>query len=146
MGESLSRNGDPILAASSLGRVAMGIDSAGPVPFERAMAVTPAGALVTSAGAASPPGGNITSDADVVVGIGLTVALGVPPATARAMTIQVTSAAGVSVRIREAGGAAGSGVLLFFGGSATFTLAIEQMEAQHVGGGAATVSVQYQNA
>src|SRR6185369_11122780 len=61
---------------------------------------------------AGSPGSTIEADPDTVVGIGATVALPVPPATTRRMTVQNTGPAGTWIRVRPVGGPAGSGRLL----------------------------------
>lgn len=115
----------------------------------------PSGAIITSAagpGGVIPtkgsPGATITSPADVVVGIGATVALPAVPAGSRRVTIQNTGVtSGSIVRVREAGGAAGTGLKIpnfstrTFGGADG---AIGLLEVQEVSGVATTVATQYE--
>lgn len=90
-------------------------------------------------------GGAISTDPDVAVGVGVTTSLSFPPAgSARTMTIQVTGAPGALVRVREVGGAAGSGILLGYLDVATYEAAIAQLEIENVGAVAATVAAQYE--
>jgi hypothetical protein len=110
-----------------------------------------------SAGAISvkgSPGSTITTTADTVIGIGATVAITVAiPAGTRRFTVQNTGPAGTWVRVREVGGAAGSGMLLPRLGQVTYggaDGAIAHLEVQDVSnavGGApvaTTIAVQYE--
>ncbi len=100
------------------------------------------------------PGATITTDADVVIGAGLTVPVAVTiPANTRRMTVMNTGPAGTWVRVREVGAAAGSGQLLPRLGSYTYgggDGAIEPLEVQDVSNAitgtpvATTISVQYE--
>lgn len=66
------------------------------------------------------PGTIIDARADTAVGALATVALPVPPAGTRRMTIQNTGPSGSRIRVRQVGGPAGSGVLLTSLGSTSF--------------------------
>jgi hypothetical protein len=100
------------------------------------------------------PGATITTDADVAIGAGLTVPIAVTiPSGTRRFTVQNTGPAGTWVRVRELGGAVGSGQLLPRLGSYTYgggDGAIAKLEVQDVSnavGGApvaTTISVQYE--
>jgi hypothetical protein len=94
------------------------------------------------------PGTTISSPADTAVAAAGTAALPVPPAGTRRMTVQNTTAAGASrMRIREAGGAAGTGMLLASLSSITYggaDGAIDSLEAQNVAGPAGTVAIQFE--
>jgi hypothetical protein len=68
----------------------------------------------------SPPGTIINSVPDTAVGALATVPLTAPPAGTRRMTIQNTGPANSRIRVRQVGGAAGSGVLLTSLGSTTY--------------------------
>jgi len=116
---------------------------------------TPASAVIVSGSDGTlvtpvkgSPGTVITSNADIVVGVGATVALGVPPANTRRMTVQVTSGSGASrIRIREVAGGAGRGKVLTLLGSTMYggaDGAIASLEAQNVAGPATTIAVQYE--
>ncbi len=100
------------------------------------------------------PGATITTDADVTVGIGATepIAAAIPAGTRR-MTVQNTGPAGTWVRVRELGGAAGSGQLLprlgqyTYGGADGALGALEVEDVSLAVGGTAvatTISVQYE--
>jgi hypothetical protein len=115
--------------------------------------------LLTSAGGNPPapappgPGNTITTPVDTAVGVGATVPLPVPPSGTRRMTVQNTGPAGTWIRVREVGGAPGSGKLMprlgeySYGGQ---NGAIAPLEAQDVSlavGGlavATTVCVQFE--
>ena len=90
----------------------------------------------------------IDSAADTTVGVGLTVALTVPPAGTLRMRVQVTGGDATSIiRIRELGGTAGTGVILTLLGSTLYGGgggAIAALEAQNVTGPSATVAVQFE--
>lgn len=100
------------------------------------------------------PGLTITTDPDVVIGTGTTVPIAVAiPAGTRRFTVQNTGPAGTWVRVREVGGAAGSGQLLPRLGSYTYggaDGAVAHLEVQDVSlavGGSAvatTIAVQYE--
>ncbi len=104
-------------------------------------------ALITVA--PPPPGGNITSAADTVVGVGATVALAAIPAGTVRMTVQVTDGDSTSrLRIRESGGTAGAGILLNLLGSRVYggaDGALEALEAQNVVGPASAVALQFED-
>lgn len=99
------------------------------------------------------PGTVITTSADAAVGIGATVALTVPPAGTRRMTVQNTGPAGSFIRVREAGGAAGSGIILprfgqeTYGGSDGAIAALEVQDVSLAVNGVAvatTVCIQFE--
>ncbi len=91
-------------------------------------------------------GTTVTSPADTAVGVGLTVALPVPPAGTKQVTVQNTSGTGINIRVREAGGAVGTGILLPPFSTRTFERAVAPLEAQHVAGGVgATVAIQFED-
>jgi hypothetical protein len=88
--------------------------------------------------------GSVFTDADTAVGVGATAPLPFPPAgTARTATVQNT-AVGALVRVREVGGAAGSGILLAYLGTAEYEAAVAALEVENVGAVAATVAAQYE--
>lgn len=93
------------------------------------------------------PGDTITSPADTPVPGG-TVPLPVPPAGTRRMRVQVTDGDMTTrIRIREAGGAAGAGVLLIVFGSTMYGEAggaVAPLEAELVAGAAGTVGVVFE--
>lgn len=108
-----------------------------------------AGELIVSASITpAPPGTVITSPVDTPVGAAATVALPAPPVGTTRMTVQVTSGdATTRVRVREVGGAAGSGRLLTLLGSTLYGDpggAIAAIEAENVAGPATTVSVTFE--
>ena len=125
------------------------VDSEGR-PFETVPAPDPEFARqVINIGAAPPPtpGATITSQADAVVGIGATVVLTAPPAGTTRMVVQNTTVGNTRLRVREAGGAAGSGVLLLATGSSPYGSpggAIATVEVEHVFGVAGTATIQFQ--
>lgn len=83
----------------------------------------------------SAPGTVISTPADTAIGIGATVALPAIPAGSKRMTVQNTGPAGSFIRVREVGGAAGSGVLLGRFSSVTYggaDGALAALEAQDV--------------
>lgn len=96
------------------------------------------------------PGTVVATELDTAVGVGATVPLAVPPPTTRRMRIQITGGdEDTQVRIREVGGAAGSGILLLFSavGSTIYggaDGALAPLEAEHVAGAAAAVAVQFE--
>ena len=105
--------------------------------------------LVQSSGGSYSNGTLIASPADVAVGVGATVPLPPPPALTRRMVVQVTSgdAATTVVRIRELGGAAGTGIILVRYGSRVYggsDGSIASLEAEHIAGPATTVAVQFE--
>lgn len=88
---------------------------------------------------AGSPGTVINAVPDTPVGALATVALPVPPAGTRRMTIQNTGGSGSRIRVRQVGGPAGSGVLLTSLGSTSFggaDGAIAPVEAEDVAPGA----------
>ena len=98
------------------------------------------------------PGTVITTGANTAVGIGATVALPVPPAGTRVMTIQNAGPAGTWVRLREAGGASGTGILMprlgeeVYGGDGSIA-AMEVEDVSLAVGGVAvatTIAIQFQ--
>lgn len=102
---------------------------------------------------AGSPGATISTDDDVVVGVGATVPLGLIPGGTRRFTVQNTGPAGTWIRVREVGGNPGAGKLFPRLGEYTYggaDGAIAQLEVEDVSlavGGAAvatTVSVQYE--
>jgi hypothetical protein len=94
------------------------------------------------------PGTTITSVSDVVVGPGAIVPLPTPPANTRRMRVQVTGGDSTTrIRVREVGGAVGSGDLLTLLGSTMFggaDGAIAPLEVQNVAGPAAAVMIQFE--
>ncbi|MGH7259857.1 MAG: hypothetical protein ACREI9_04160 [Nitrospiraceae bacterium] len=95
----------------------------------------------------------VFSDPDTAVGIGATVPLPAIPAGTRTMIVQNTGPAGTYVRVREVGGAVGSGVLLGrfsskeYGGPAGALDALEVEDVSLAVGGiavATTIATQYQ--
>lgn len=95
-----------------------------------------------------PSGDTITSAADTTVGIGATVLLTTPPVGTLRMTVQVTGGdVTTRIRIREGGGAGGTGVILVLLGSRVYgggNGAIDTIEAQNVAGPSATVALQFE--
>lgn len=96
-----------------------------------------------------PPGGEITTPADTVVGVGATVALPAIPVGTVRMTVQVTGGdATTRIRLREVGAGAGRGVLLpllasrVYGGADG---ALEPLEVENVVGPAAAVVIQFED-
>ncbi len=97
----------------------------------------------------APPGTAITTPADVVVGVGATVALGAIPVGTLRMTVQVTAGDSTTrLRIREAGGVAGAGIILNLLGSRVYggsgQSALDTLEAENVAGPAAAVASQFE--
>lgn len=92
------------------------------------------------------PGTVIDAAVDTVIGTGATVALPIPPATTRRMTVQNTGPAGTWVRVRKAGGPAGSGRLLprlgeyTYGGADGAVAALEVQDVSNAVGGAAVAT------
>ncbi len=90
-------------------------------------------------------GSTVTTEADAVVGIGATVTLTVPPANTLAQTVQNTgTTSGTQIRVREAGGTAGAGILLLQNGVAYYTAAVAALEVEEVAGIATTVAQQFE--
>lgn len=113
----------------------------------------PSGAIITSnsgPGGVTPtkgsPGTVITTSADIVVGIGVTVPLTVPPAGTRRMCIQaVAGDETTEVRIREVGGT--DGRKLVFNGSTMYggaDGAVAALEAENVAGPASAVHIDFE--
>lgn len=106
--------------------------------------------LVQSIGGGSTGIGTVVnSPTDTVVGVGATVALPTAPVGTRRMVVQVTSgdATTTVVRIREVGGAAGTGIILVRYGSRVYggqEGALADLEAEHIAGPATTVAVQFE--
>jgi hypothetical protein len=99
----------------------------------------------------TPSGGQgtvVATPADTTVGVGATQVLPVPPGTTLRMRVQVTGGDSTTrVRIREAGGTAGRGVILILYGSTMYGGdggAIAALEAENVAGPSATVAVQFE--
>ncbi len=100
------------------------------------------------------PGATITTDADVAIGIGATVPIAIAiPAGTRRFTVQNTGPAGTWVRVREVGGAAGSGKLFprlgefTYGGADGAIAHLEVEDVSLAAGGSAvatTIAVQYE--
>ncbi|MGI0149768.1 MAG: hypothetical protein ACREDF_09600 [Thermoplasmata archaeon] len=94
------------------------------------------------------PGTVITTSPDTAVGVGATVALTVPPGDTRRMRVQVTVGDDTTrIRVREVGGAAGSGDLLILLGSTLFggaDGAVAPLEVENVAGPAAAVMTQFE--
>lgn len=89
------------------------------------------------------PGPTMSVPADTAVGIGATVALPVPPAGTRSQTIQLSGTG--RVRVRPAGGVAGTGFILPTQySSLTLDKAVVALEAEHVGGAATSVLVLFE--
>lgn len=117
--------------------------------------VQPIEGVAGGGGAAIPvsgdPGTTITTYADTPVGVGATAALPVVPSGARRVCIQVvggsSTAPATIIRVREVGGAPGSGRLLqlydstLFGGADG---ALEDLEVENVAGPDASVHVDYE--
>lgn len=117
-----------------------------PGGLQRAIAVDASGRILTSAGAV---GTAVTSPADIVVGIGATVALPVPPVGTSRMVAQVTGGdATTRMRIRELAGAAGTGILLLLLGTRGFgggDGAIASLEIENVVGPAGAAAIQFED-
>lgn len=95
------------------------------------------------------PGTVIAGAADTAIGAGATEPLPSPPAGTRRMTVQNTGPSGSAIRVRAVGDPAGSGILLFLGGSATYggaDGALADLEAQDVSSPSvgATVATQFE--
>jgi hypothetical protein len=124
------------------------ISAANPLP------VTPGGGGAVPFPVTGSPGATITTQDDIVVGVGATVPLVVAiPAGTRRFTVQNTGPAGTWVRVREPGVAAGTGRLLPRLGEYTYggaDGAIGELEVEDVSlavGGlavATTISVQFE--
>lgn len=126
-----------------------GFDPAGGV--WRRLVVGPSGEIIVVFDPS--PGTVVTTPADTVVGIGATVALPVPPVGTRSMLVQNTGPAGTWVRLRELGGAAGTGLLMPrlgeqpYGGISGALAALEVQDVSLAVGGVAvatTITVQFQ--
>ena len=139
----LTRGTPTVQAVQHLYRCIGGLDQTGATPTERPLAVNSSGQIIVII-IPGPPGGDIATDADVAVGVGVTANLGALPTNPRTMFIQCTGAAAALVRIRKIGGVAGSGALLGFREVRVFTEGIARCEAENVGAVAATVGVQYE--
>ena len=104
--------------------------------------------VITASVSGVTPGTTVTSAANTAVAPGATVALPVVPAGTRRMTIQIVGGnASSRVRVREAGGAAGTGILLALLGEQVYggaDGALANMEVQNVAGPAASVAVQFE--
>lgn len=94
------------------------------------------------------PGSTIgPTPADVVIGIGATVALPAIPANTRRMTIQNTGPSGSLIRVREVGAGAGRGLIvprfgmLVYGGADG---AIAALEAEEVAGIATSATISFE--
>lgn len=136
---SVKDNGAAISPAPNAGGALIaGRDGA----VQRHIAVDGTGRLITAPGAATP-GTTITTVADTLIPAGPPVPLPVPPAGTTEMTIQNT-VAGTTIRVRELGGPAGSGILLFYSQSRTFTESIAALEAEHIAGPASAAAIQFQ--
>lgn len=94
------------------------------------------------------PGTVITSPADTPVPVAATVALPLPPLGTRRMRVQVTGGSVLTImRVRETGGAAGTGIIIIFLGSTLYggsDGAIAPLEVENVAGPAATVAIQFE--
>ena len=99
------------------------------------------GNLGTFAGA---PAGTLSSPVDTAIGIGATVVLPAAPAGVLRQTVQNTGGAGTRLRVREAGGALGTGFILPRFGSREYEANVTALEVQHVAGGATSAGVQYE--
>lgn len=92
------------------------------------------------------PGTTITTQADISVGVGATVALPAVPANTRRRIVQVTGGdATTRIRIREVGAGGGKGIILLLYGSRKYGEAggaIAALEVENVAGPAATLCVQ----
>ena len=93
------------------------------------------------------PGTIVATSADTAVGSGATVALPVAAAGTRRQTVQNTGPSGSMIRVREVGGAAGSGIILPSLGVAVYggaDGAVAALEVQEVAGIATTVAIQFE--
>jgi hypothetical protein len=95
------------------------------------------------------PGSTITTGADTTVAPGATVPLPAPPSGTRRMTVQFVGGDGSSrVRVREVGGAPGTGIMLALLGSVSYggaDGAIAPLEVENVAGGVnVTVAIQFE--
>lgn len=127
------------------GQLIAGQDDTGPT--QRNLRVNSSGHLIVSVGA-STPGTVITTPADVAVGIAATVPLPAPPVGATRGTVQNTGPAGTFLRVREVGGAPGTGFILPRFASKTFggeDGALGPLEVEEVIAGIATSAmIQYE--
>lgn len=89
----------------------------------------------------APVPGTIFTDPDTAVAVAATVPLPGISSGTRTLTVQNT-AAGSLVRIREVGGAPGSGILLAYLGTAEYSSSVASLEAENVGAVPATVAQQ----
>lgn len=110
----------------------------------RRVSVNGAGQLVVVMAAPPTPGTTITSST-TAVGIGATVALPIPPAGTLGAIYSNIGGAGSIVLIRETGGPAGAGVMLFRGGNIIYTTAVDAMTVQEFAtpGVATTITSQF---
>lgn len=135
-----------------------------PVPglganFEFGMYFQPrsSGGVITSGGGGGGPivivggvvpGTVIETEADTPVGAAATVALPVPPVGTRRMRVQVVDGDDTTrIRVREAGGPAGSGIMLILLGSTLYGGAdgsVAPLEVENVVGPAAAVAIQFE--
>ena len=87
----------------------------------------------------------ITAGANTAVGAGATVALPALPAGTIAIHVQNRTLGGATrVLVRQAGGAAGTGIELTTRGSIVFDKAVAALEAQNFAGPAATVAILFE--
>lgn len=143
MSKPLSIGTPTVQAAKAEYRVVGGLDQSGANPTERPLSVNASGAINVVV-VPGPVGGNIVTQADVVLpAIGTVTALGAVPANSRTITVQNT-VTGSLCRVREVGGAVGSGVLLAYLQSITFSEAVEALEGEAIGGVASAVAVIYE--
>jgi hypothetical protein len=114
---------------------------------ENAIPISPTNPLPV-APTGSALGTIIASPADTPVLAATTQALAVPPAGTKRMRVQVTGGdTSTRIRIREAGGTAGHGIILILLGSTMYGGdggSIEALEAENVAGPDATVAVQFE--
>jgi hypothetical protein len=138
---SVKTDGTLIAAEGSV--LAGGRDPGG---AQRALAVNAAGQLIISIGP-STPGASIASPPDVAVGPFATVPLPAPPAGTTEMTVQNTGPATTQIRVREVGGAPGTGFILTRFGSKTFggeAGAIAPLEVEEIVGIATSSMIQFE--
>jgi hypothetical protein len=93
------------------------------------------------------PGATITNNADIVIGVGATVAFGAPPAGTSRMTVQNTGPAGTLIRVRAVGAGAGRGEILPRFGGRTYGDeggAIAPLEAQEVAAIATSATITFE--
>lgn len=146
IGADVGLDGAPPPGAELRGLAVMGYYEVGNQLF--VIRTNAAGELIVAA-TVTPitPGTTITSPADTAVGIGATVALPVPPAGTRRMTVQNTGPAGSLIRVREIGGAAGTGIILARFSSITYggaDGAIASLEVQDVAAIATSAAIQFE--